>query len=304
MLKAVLIENFQSHKKTRMEFTPGVNVILGGSDAGKSAIFRAINWVLTNRPLGDSFRSEWGGDTRVALYFADGNVVERIRSATQNEYRVNGEPLRAFGSEVPEQVQEVLRLDRANVRGQFDPYFLLSETPGEAAKILNKAASIDEIDLVTSELRRGYNQLNSKISHQEEELEGMREEIKKFANLPKIEEEVGELEEIAGEIQKREELLNTLCQTAQRYNRIKREIEQEVYLDEVEEEVTKVEKRFRKFQERMEYYTKLKSLRDKIVSTRHELRTAEREVQNLQEKFLELAPETCPLCGSEVEWDV
>ena len=42
MIKSVGIVNFQSHEETAIEFSPGLNVIAGGSDAGKSSILRAI----------------------------------------------------------------------------------------------------------------------------------------------------------------------------------------------------------------------------------------------------------------------
>ena len=88
MLTRVEISNFQSHKHTVLEFIPGTNVIIGGTDTGKSALFRAINWVCSNRPLGDAYRSEWGGDTRVVLHTSEGNIIERFRSDTKNEYTI------------------------------------------------------------------------------------------------------------------------------------------------------------------------------------------------------------------------
>ena len=49
MIKSVEFQNFQSHKKTILEFVPGVNIIVGLSDAGKSAVMRAIKWCLKNQ---------------------------------------------------------------------------------------------------------------------------------------------------------------------------------------------------------------------------------------------------------------
>ena len=37
MISSVHIKNFQKHKDLSLEFTPGINVITGKSDAGKSA---------------------------------------------------------------------------------------------------------------------------------------------------------------------------------------------------------------------------------------------------------------------------
>ena len=75
MIKSLSIKNYQSHKDSYLEFSEGVNCILGGSDNGKTAIIRAINWIMTNRPLGESFRSNWGGKTEVELFTDDASIL-------------------------------------------------------------------------------------------------------------------------------------------------------------------------------------------------------------------------------------
>ena len=49
-VRRITLENFQSHKHTEMEFGPELNVIVGPSDSGKSAIIRALKWVMYNEP--------------------------------------------------------------------------------------------------------------------------------------------------------------------------------------------------------------------------------------------------------------
>ena len=51
-IKKIIIDNFQSHEHTEIEFGPGLNVIVGPSDYGKSAVVRALRWVLYNEPRG------------------------------------------------------------------------------------------------------------------------------------------------------------------------------------------------------------------------------------------------------------
>jgi exonuclease SbcC len=47
-IQKLKIKNFQSHHDTEIEFGPGINVITGTSDAGKTSILRAIMFVLYN----------------------------------------------------------------------------------------------------------------------------------------------------------------------------------------------------------------------------------------------------------------
>ena len=134
MIKEVSIQNFQSHKDTHLEFHPGVNIIVGTSDSGKSAIIRTIRWVLQNKPLGDSFRSMWGGETKVTLTLPEGQIT---RSKDKSDkYTIEGPPkleLEAFRTSVPEEVLNMLNINSVNLQFQHDPPFLISSTSGEVA---------------------------------------------------------------------------------------------------------------------------------------------------------------------------
>jgi exonuclease SbcC len=186
-LRSVTIENFQSHKHTSLTLAPGTNVIVGASDSGKSAILRALNWVVTNRPLGDAFRSDWGGETRVVVTTTDGHVVERVRSASRNDYIVDGAVLTAFGTEVPQEVLEVLPLDAFSFQNQMDAPFLLAASPGEAARLLNRAASLDEIDLVLANLNRTQLSLNRDIKATQAQIATYKEQLAEYDDLPALE---------------------------------------------------------------------------------------------------------------------
>ncbi|HQE50532.1 MAG TPA: AAA family ATPase, partial [Fervidobacterium sp.] len=249
MIIKVEIENFQSHKNTVLEFVPGTNVVIGESDAGKSAIFRAINWVITNRPLGDTFRSDWGGDTRVAIYTAEGDVIERIKTATRNVYTVNGKALTAFGSDVPEQVSEILRMDEANIQSQMDVPFLLAVSPGEAARLLNKAASIDDIDYTISNLRGEYQKVSNNIKFNEGKLKDYEKQIKQYDNLPELEEKLERVEEAEKELEKHEQKLAKLTQLVAEVIRIYTELEKTKNIRQMIQKFEQILSRYKEYEE-------------------------------------------------------
>jgi len=58
VVEKITIKNFQSHEETELQFSSGVNVIVGSSDSGKSAILRALKWVVQNKPSGTAFFTE------------------------------------------------------------------------------------------------------------------------------------------------------------------------------------------------------------------------------------------------------
>ena len=264
MIKKVEIQNFQSHKNTVLEFVPGTNVIIGESDAGKSTIFRAINWVITNRPLGDTFRSDWGGDTRVAIYTAEGDVIERIKTATRNVYVINGKPLTAFGSEVPEQVTEILRMDEANIQSQMDVPFLLAVSSGEAARLLNKAASIDDIDYSISNLRGEYQKISNNIKFNEGKLKDYEKQIKQYDNLPELEEKLGRVEEAEKELEKHEQKMAKLIQLVAGAKRIQTELEKTKNIQQIAQKFEQILNRYKKYEEQRKRLDKLEQIAQKV----------------------------------------
>lgn len=348
MLKTVEIHNFQSHKKTELEFVPGVNVIIGESDSGKSAILRAMNWVINNRPLGDSFRSEWGGETKVVINTTDIHTIERIRSASKNEYLLDGSGLKAFGTEVPEEITEILQLDSYNIQSQMDVPFLLANTPGEAARMLNKAASIDDIDKTIGGLSTGLNRLNSDVKYKKNQIEEYQQELAQYDLLPEIEREISAVEDLDAQLQEYSKERATLESMSKRMTRILTELEETQYLVDISEEMETLEQTHQAYAEKLTenericiIYQRIKFLQDNLDNTRHientlklvetalktedqrkettqkalgliklvqsierverEMKSLEKAISYTEKEYHELMPDTCPLCGANIE---
>lgn len=51
-IQEVTIEGYQSHTNSTFRLSPGLTVITGPSDAGKTAIIRALRWFAFNEPTG------------------------------------------------------------------------------------------------------------------------------------------------------------------------------------------------------------------------------------------------------------
>ena len=104
----VELENFQSHKNSVIEFDRGLNVILGNSDSGKTAIIRAIKWAIYNEPQGLSYIREGESSASVTVYFNTGAILKRYRTKSKNVYylkKSNGEEFNfeSFGKDVPKE---------------------------------------------------------------------------------------------------------------------------------------------------------------------------------------------------------
>lgn len=148
MLTNLKIKEFQSHKDTEIPFDPGVNVILGASDSGKSSVLRALLWVIRNRPTGDSVRN-WDNKKNVVdvtIETSDGHCISKKRSEGKSVYILDGNKFEAFKQDVPSEIETAFNMSEINTQTQHEDYFLLSDSPGEVARKLNEFAGLDIID--------------------------------------------------------------------------------------------------------------------------------------------------------------
>jgi AAA15 family ATPase/GTPase len=175
MIQSLEILNFQSHEKTSLTFHPGVNIIVGETDKGKTAIIRALRWVVWNRPSGDSIRSNWGGKTMVRLETEEGLVVRSKDKVDKYLLGILEKKIlefKAFGTSVPEEINEFLNINEINLQEQLDVHFLLGKgwTPGSIAAHFNKVANISKIDSSTSNVNKKITKLESDIKYDKEQV--------------------------------------------------------------------------------------------------------------------------------------
>ena len=196
MIQSISLLNFQSHESSLLEFDPGVNVIIGDSDSGKTSILRALTWVLTNRPTGEAFRRNGSGSTSVTVDTSDG-AITRVRSDRENlYYGVNAEKLAAIGTSVPEPVSKVLNMDAdLNLQRQLDAPFLLSCSAGEVAQRLNSVVGLDDIDIGLASAQRRVRQHQAGFEQAEKQCGVLTEQVDSFTYLVEMEQEVSQLEQ-------------------------------------------------------------------------------------------------------------
>lgn len=160
MIKLLQLNDFQSHQESVLEFSPGVNVITGGSDSGKSAMLRGLYWVLTNRPSGLGFirkavAGKKDGKARVTVVVGEkdvSTVITRTRSAKENACTCGNQPYSTLGKDVPEDVLRALNMNEINIQRQLDGPFLILSPPSAVAAKFNQYTNLDKVDQMVSEL--------------------------------------------------------------------------------------------------------------------------------------------------------
>lgn len=197
-LESVILRNWQTHCKRTLQLDPRVTTIIGPTDAGKSALLRAIRWVCLNQFDGpaDSFIAWDTAFAKVTLK-VDGHEIVR-RKGDVNSYELDGQEFRAFGSEkVPDPITNLLQLDTIHFQSQLDAHFWLSASPGQVSRELNQIISLEIIDNALAAVASAQRQTSSVHSVCLDRIETARQQSKDLAWTAPADEALSELERLA-----------------------------------------------------------------------------------------------------------
>ncbi|KNY26045.1 AAA family ATPase [Pseudobacteroides cellulosolvens] len=202
IITRVRIENFQSHEDTTIDFDRGLNIITGPSDNGKSAIIRAIKWVLFNEPRGTEFIRQGTSAARVTIEMDNGNAIIRERSSSKNRYTVkypDSESVifEGFGNEIPQEVVGAHGITKAyldsslssslNIAEQLESPFLLSETGSVRAKAIGRLIGLHIIDRAIKNTNVDLRRENQFKDRANSELNEVESSLKEYEFLKDVE---------------------------------------------------------------------------------------------------------------------
>ncbi|MGO1367951.1 MAG: AAA family ATPase [Senegalia sp. (in: firmicutes)] len=229
----VEINNFQSHKNTNIDFVNGLNVIVGPSDQGKTAIIRAIKWVLYNDPMGTFFIRHKEKEASVILTFNTGEKVQRLRSNTKNLYIYidkdnNEEIYEGFGHNVPVDIIEKINIRKIfldskesnsiNIGEQLEGPFLLSEKNSTRANAIGRLVGVHVVDKAVQNTMKDIRNLNSSNKSLIEDIDLLETKLKDYSYLDDLEATIIQLETLQDIISYKENLLKILIDIQKKYN--------------------------------------------------------------------------------------
>lgn len=310
MISALIMRNFQSHKKSELQFHPNVNAIIGKSDSGKTALLRGIYWVVYNRPSGQAIISEWNRDkknnpikeTSVQIIQNEIGVV-RVRSPELNGYRIvtndNEEKLEAIGMDVPDKILNIINLSEVNIQKQMDAPFLLSESASEVARFFNKEIKLDLIDKLLSNAeskRRGF---NADIKNLEAKLSEVNKELEQYNILEEATELCEKLKIIEEQYDKLEKELDTIRDLEESYSSFNNIIKtyEKVDFDGISKIISELDTIKREEKITQEQVQEIEELHDSFCKSSDTIEKSDSAIKS----FEKLMPKVCPLCGNSME---
>ena len=220
MLKRIRLENFMAHEATTIDLAPGVTVITGPNNIGKSAIVEALRYLLYNLPPKQVIR-HGAKEAVVHLELDSGEIITWRRQDKHASYtlQVPGEPTRdyhKFGREVPEEIRTLLRLDQVvtdtgdridlHLGNQREPIFLLDRPGSHAAGFFAASTEADYLLKMQQALKRRRE-------------EAKRDQVRLLAGLEALAADLAQLEPLAdldGALQEAEALYELIAATQRR----------------------------------------------------------------------------------------
>lgn len=271
--RKLIIENFQSHEYTEINFVPGLNVFVGPSDSGKSSILRALRWVLFNQPRGIDFIRTGATKCQVRLILDDETEIIRLRGKSVNRYilRANGEEeiYESFGQGPHPMILQAhqmipLAWDQKETLLQFGSQlegpFLLSESGGSKAKLIGRISGAHWIDLALKEATRERNQVLSEMRQVEKQKESIVERLESYHDVPQLEEAVKRAFEIYQHIQAIKQKLERLAILSKQLQTIRSEQEKQKELLSIFRNLSELERSYWKLEQQIYLLRQLNQL--------------------------------------------
>lgn len=160
-LVRISLANCMSWRSGAIDLHPGLNVVVGPSDSGKTNVYRAVRAVVENCPAKDllSIGSQEGS---ASIEFAGGTAVslsKGVGKSSCNEYEVgqsgkSPQRYQQVGADCPPPVADVLRLGPVDLSGveadlhfspQRGPMFGVDAKPGDLAKMIGAVSGLDVV---------------------------------------------------------------------------------------------------------------------------------------------------------------
>ena len=247
ILRRVYLENFISHKNSKLNFDYGINVIVGPNGAGKTSILDAISFGLFNvhsRGRNENLINRSAERSRVLVEFSEGGVnyivewdISRRGSPKGILFKVDGDRriVIARGGErtITSEIKEITGLDenlflQSIYIQQGEIERLITETPSNRKQIISRLLGIEDLEkayqgmrevvgefqkiaaYLDGELKRKPD-LESRIRSLKLEIERLESSLRlEFSRLKSIEEEVSGLESRLKDLNRKKEVFAEL----------------------------------------------------------------------------------------------
>lgn len=190
MIDSIKLFNFQCHANLTLD-CDRITTLVGPSDSGKSAILRAIDWVLFNHGTASTYLKR-GTKTVAAQIIIDGNSI--VRSSKNNSYKFNDLEYHAVGKAIPEDIAEFLKVSEDNIQRQHNSLYWFTESGSAIMANLNRIVDLSKLDEWTHTAQSKIRQQTQKEAVLTETISNQEKMIESLQDVPAFDQQLTDIE--------------------------------------------------------------------------------------------------------------
>lgn len=191
-IDSIHIKDFQNHQDTNIKLVPGLNIITGSSDSGKSAIVRALDLAFL-----DSFRKQDVRDGQknslITINFRNGDTYKRTKGdVNELEFQYANKEVEKhsrFSKKFPQEAIDFLgHIPKTSTNSlpfasQEDKLFLINLSDEAIGKEISKLLGIYDLEEASSNLGSDINKISADIKRLNIDIEDTKKKIEPFDDL-------------------------------------------------------------------------------------------------------------------------
>jgi DNA repair ATPase RecN len=232
-IDSIHIQDFQNHQDTHIKLVPGLNIITGSSDSGKSAIVRALDLAFL-----DTFRKQDVRDgqknSHVTINFRNGDTYKRTKGETNElEFQYAGKEVQKhsrFSKKFPQEALDFLgHIPRTSTSalpfaGQEDKLFLINLSDEAIGKEISKLLGIYDLEEAATLLGSDINKLSVDIKRLNTDIENTKKKLEPFENLDLKLKSIEELKNLQSEYESIEQYIRDCVSFVKDFSALIKEI--------------------------------------------------------------------------------
>lgn len=304
MFDSIIIENYQSWKFCELDLSPGINLIVGDSGAGKSAIIRSLELISTNRPLGLSFVNWSNAKNVTAVQIVKNDIpVAIIKGKSVNEYILDGVTLKeTLNRDPPKEVKDFLNLGRLNMHFQHENFFLFNDTPGKVGEFINETVGWDLISKSLKEAESWAKAIQTKKTNVESDINELEKKIKDSDWSIEASEEINSIEILGKRLEKNLSMADKLDNYISKYEAVEQKINKMKPMLKMRYQALDLINNINELETSIEKANLLSSLLEKLKTKHQQILNKRKTIDDLKNIISEKSNEVpCLLCGRSCE---
>ena len=220
-IDSIHIQDFQNHQDTNIKLVPGLNIITGSSDSGKSAIVRALELAYF-----DNFRKcdvrHKQKNAHVTINFRNGDTYKRTKGDTNEvEFQYAEKEIQKhsrFSKKFPQEATDFLgHIPKTSTSylpfaGQDEKLFLINLSDEAIGKEISKLLGISDLEDAASNLGSEINKISVDIKKLNTDIETTKKKLEPFINLDQNIQKIEELKKLSKQYEEIESFIKD-CET-------------------------------------------------------------------------------------------